>query len=216
MNVEEPDYGPLGGLGAIAASSGCRPPGDAHRVTLPKGRPVTSWLFPVPGGYVMSAYGWRIRPSTRERQFHEGIDIGKSEGASIIAPADGKVTYINQNPSVTSGRYLTVTHDDGWQSLYLHLLTPAVTLGQRVQRGQQIALMGKTGVLPDGRPSVTGPHTHMIVKDPCGNVVDPLVAFKGALRAKGGGSVSGKYDYVLGVLGIGALLGRQKRNRSTR
>jgi murein DD-endopeptidase MepM/ murein hydrolase activator NlpD len=189
--VEEPDYGDL--LGAVSAQ-GCRPSGDAHRDVLPSGRPSAPWLFPVPDGYITDLYGWRIRPTTGKKQFHEGLDVGKGEGASIIAPADGQVSYINQNPTISSGRYITITHDDGWKSLYLHLLTPAVAQGARVSAGQRVGLMGKTGQLSDGRPAVTGAHLHWIVKDPCGNVVNPLVTLKGSLPKKGGGSVRGLYD----------------------
>ena len=191
--VEEPDYGDL--LGAVAVDlKFCRPGGDASRAVLPKGRPATPWIFPVAGGYITDKYGWRIRPTTGARQFHEGLDVGKHEGADIVAPASGRVTYINQDPTKSSGRYLTLTHDDGWQTLHLHLLTPAVAQGARVQAGQRIALMGKTGQLSNGKPAVTGAHLHLIAKDPCGNVVNPLVGFRGPVPRKGGGSVNGMYD----------------------
>lgn len=184
-------------LGVVAKHdhSMCRREGDAFRESLPAKGPREPWTFPIPGGYITDLYGWRIRPTTGKRQFHEGLDIGSAqgEGASIIAPADGKIALINQDPTKSSGRYIEVLHDDGWRSLHLHILTPAVSLGARVSRGERIALMGKTGQLSDGRPAVTGPHDHMIVKDPCGNVVDPLVCFKGSIPKKGGGSVRGRY-----------------------
>jgi murein DD-endopeptidase MepM/ murein hydrolase activator NlpD len=216
--TEEPDdYGDL--LGAVAAQ-GCRPSGDAHLATLPSGRPAAPWLFPVPDGYVTDLYGWRIRPTTGKKQFHKGLDIGKGEGASIVAPADGRVTYINQNPSISSGRYLTIQHDDGWKSLYLHLLTPAVTQGARVRRGQRVGLMGKTGKLKDGRPAVTGAHLHWIVKDPCDNVVNPLVTLQGSFPKKRSAPVKGLYDsrggvpwvpLALGAAGLYFLLSSRRR-----
>jgi murein DD-endopeptidase MepM/ murein hydrolase activator NlpD len=202
--IEEP-------LGAVSADAGCRPGGKSKLDVLPSSRPAAPWVFPVPGGYITDLYGWRTRPTTGKKQFHKGLDVGKGEGAAIVAPADGRVTYINQNPSISSGRYLTITHDNGWQSLYLHLLTPAVVSGAHVKAGQRIALMGKTGKLSDGRPAVTGAHLHLIVKDECGNVINPLVAFSGRLPRKGGGSVAGMYGsggggkWLFGALTLGGL-----------
>jgi murein DD-endopeptidase MepM/ murein hydrolase activator NlpD len=89
-------------------------------------------------------------------RFHEGIDIRclqrdpRGEPLDDVrAIADGKVVHNNQVPGYSNyGRYVVIEHDwDGspYYSLYGHLSEIAVTLGQRVNRGERIARMGYTG-----------------------------------------------------------------------
>lgn len=150
-------------------------------------RPPAPYLWPVVGGYVTDLYGHRTHPITKAQQFHNGLDIGKGEGAPILAPADGVVSVRSDDATQTSGRYIVLKHDDGWSSSYLHLLTSPVTKGARVKRGQVIGLMGSTG-------RSTAPHLHWIVRDANESVVDPLVTLTGSFPKKGGGSVKGKYS----------------------
>src|SRR5437016_6795193 len=89
-------------------------------------------------------------------RFHEGIDIrclhrdARGEPLDgVRAIADGKVVHTNQVPGYSNyGRYIVIEHDwDGspYYSLYGHLSEIAVSVGQRVNRGERIARVGYTG-----------------------------------------------------------------------
>ena len=115
------------------------------------------------GYWFSSRFGWRRSPFTGNREFHKGIDISSRKGTSIIAPARGKV--IRKGYDVYQGNYLLIDH--GWRCIttFAHLLTFNVSLGQEVERGEVIALMGSTG-------RSTGSHLHYQI-EVNGEVVDP-------------------------------------------
>ncbi|HEX4666962.1 MAG TPA: M23 family metallopeptidase [Chthoniobacterales bacterium] len=89
-------------------------------------------------------------------RFHEGMDIrpmrrdGRGEPLDEVrAMADGKVVYTNQGAGASNyGRYVVVEHRWGgcpYYSLYAHLSTIAVEVGQGVRQGEKLAIMGHTG-----------------------------------------------------------------------
>jgi murein DD-endopeptidase MepM/ murein hydrolase activator NlpD len=89
-------------------------------------------------------------------RFHEGMDIrpmrrdAKGEPLDEVrAIADGKVVYANQAAGASNyGRYVVVEHRWGgcpYYSLYAHLSTIAITIGQEVKQGEKLAIMGHTG-----------------------------------------------------------------------
>ena len=104
-----------------------------------------AYAWPVPASHTISS-GFGYRGS----EFHKGIDISAPVGTPIVAIADG--TVIQAGPASGYGHWIVVQHDDG--HMYANGLKAAV--GQRVQRGQVIALVGN-----DGRS--TGPHLHMSI-----------------------------------------------------
>lgn len=113
-------------------------------------------------GPVNSEFGQRLSPWSGAAEFHGGIDIGAPRGTPVKAPAPGTVVY-----SGTQAEYgLTVILDHGndVKSLYSHLQRIHVTPGQRVERGQIIALSGNTG-------KSSGPHLHyeILVKGQAAN-----------------------------------------------
>ena len=119
------------------------------------------WAWPV-AGEVTSLFG------IREDRPHEGVDIGAHEGATISAAEAGTVVW-----SAPRGTYgLTVIIDNGNEirSLYAHCSKLLVQEGQRVERGQAIALIGNTG-------NSAGPHLHMEILRQ-GIPVDPLMFLK--------------------------------------
>ena len=127
-------------------------------------------LLPV-GGKVTSSYGWRedpVKPVPGEKRFHHGVDfIGKS-GDPIKAAMKGTVLHIDNNPNL--GNFIILKHDDGYQTLYAHLLAYSVKPGDTVSQGQEIGKIGATGY-------TTGPHLHFeIFRN--GNRIDPLDLFK--------------------------------------
>jgi len=105
-------------------------------------------LWPVPGA-VSSGYGWRIHPIFHTLEFHTGIDIAASWGAPVKAAGDGTVIFAGS--MTASGRLVILDHGDGLSTMYSHLSTFLVRVGDRVRRGQTIARVGSTGWS-------TGPH----------------------------------------------------------
>ena len=82
-----------------------------------------------------------------------GIDIAVPSGTQIKAPADGVVQSLANLGNTSFGKYFEIKHDDGNITLYAHLSEFKVYNGQRVYRGDVIALSGSTG-------NSTGPHLH--------------------------------------------------------
>ncbi len=106
-------------------------------------------------GFVSSHFGYRISPFTGLRQLHEGLDIAAPWGAKVIAPADGTVTFAGTDPSY--GKVVIINHGYGVVTRYGHNSEILAKLGQRVERGDVIALVGATG-------RTTGPHLHYEVR----------------------------------------------------
>nr|WP_106783792.1 M23 family metallopeptidase [Lysinibacillus timonensis] len=103
-------------------------------------------------GRLTSPWGWRNLGYGAE--FHYGIDLANSSGTPILASAGGVITYAA--PLSTYGNCIIVTHSingELYTTVYAHLSTIQVSVGQTVEKGQQIGLMGSTG-------RSTGPHLH--------------------------------------------------------
>jgi len=112
-------------------------------------------LFLYPSrGYITSRFGTRRDPFTGVRTFHNGIDIANALGTPVRASMAGTVTDTGFNSSY--GNYVVVSHEGGFQTLYGHLKSFLVKVGQSVAQGQQIGLMGSTGYS-------TGNHVHFSI-----------------------------------------------------
>jgi murein DD-endopeptidase MepM/ murein hydrolase activator NlpD len=112
-----------------------------------------SFIYPV-RGILSSPYGWRIDPIANVERFHSAIDLAAPQGTPVRATIDGKVSRVAVNS--VYGRYIILTHQDGYQSLYAHLSAVSVKLGDKVARGAKIGEVGTTGYS-------TGPHLHFSV-----------------------------------------------------
>ncbi|GGE67271.1 hypothetical protein GCM10011533_19460 [Streptosporangium jomthongense] len=112
-----------------------------------EGRPIT-W------GWLSSRYGYRSDPFTGKRTWHAGVDLAGKEGSDIISVAGGVVTYASERFGY--GNLVEVDHGDGLVTRYAHCKTIKVEVGDVVQKGQVLALMGSTG-------RSTGPHVHFEV-----------------------------------------------------
>lgn len=89
---------------------------------------------------------------------HAGIDIDGNTGDRISSAARGTVTHAGPAPAGYSGYGLVVMVDHGdFSTLYAHLSRVDVAVGQAVDAGQAIGLMGTTG-------AVTGSHLHFEVR----------------------------------------------------
>ncbi len=102
-------------------------------------------------GWLTSGFGPRISPFSGKRRFHAGIDISTRRGAPIVAPADGVVTFTGREGGF--GRMVAINHGHGIVTRYAHLKSYKVKVGDKVKRGQLIALVGNSG-------RSTGPHLH--------------------------------------------------------
>jgi murein DD-endopeptidase MepM/ murein hydrolase activator NlpD len=94
------------------------------------------------------------------------IDLFGRAGAPIAAVKGGTVTFAGGNPCCSYGYYVVVDHGDGYQTLYAHLSSIAVSQGQSVAQGQLLGGGGQTGY-------ATGNHLHFEVHKN-GAIVNPL------------------------------------------
>ncbi|HSE57870.1 MAG TPA: M23 family metallopeptidase [Nitrospiraceae bacterium] len=122
----------------------------------------TPSIWPV-RGWVTSGFGPRISPFTEKPGWHDGLDIGAAPNAPIQAPAAGRVTMTGHDAKM--GNVVRLDHGYGVETVYGHLAKALVKEGQRVKRGDVIALVGSTGLS-------TGPHLHYMVKVN-GQAIDP-------------------------------------------
>lgn len=120
-------------------------------------------LWPVPGG-ITSGYGPRIHPIFHTPEFHTGIDIGAPWGAPVRAAADGTVLFTGWMRGY--GMLVILNHGNGLSTTYSHLSSYAVTVGDRVRKGDVIGRIGSTGWS-------TGPHLFFEVRHN-GQPVNPL------------------------------------------
>ncbi|WP_312693331.1 peptidoglycan DD-metalloendopeptidase family protein [Caproiciproducens sp.] len=118
-------------------------------------------MWPVPSLHMITTYfTWRWG------SFHTGIDIsgGSAYGRTIVASDGG--TVVSAGWSNGYGNCVKISHGGGLQTLYGHASKILVSPGQRVSKGQAIALVGSTG-------NSTGPHCHFeVIKN--GTKVNPL------------------------------------------
>lgn len=101
-----------------------------------------------------SPYGNRADPFTGVKKFHTGMDMAAPTGTPVKATLDGKVVAVSFNQ--VYGNYVIVSHINGYQSLYAHLHAATVKVGQRINQGEKLGLVGSTGYS-------TGPHLHFTV-----------------------------------------------------
>lgn len=108
----------------------------------------------------------RLHPVTGRRAPHNGVDLATPSGTPVRSTGDGVVTRIGNHPY--AGKYIDIDHNGSFETRYLHLSKIMVKRGERVKRGEKIALSGNTG-------RTTGPHLHFEfhVK---GRPVNPLTA----------------------------------------
>jgi murein DD-endopeptidase MepM/ murein hydrolase activator NlpD len=122
-----------------------------------------SFIYPV-RGVLSSPYGWRVDPIAKVDRFHSAIDLAAPQGTPVRAALDGKVSRTAVNS--VYGKYIILTHQGGYQSLYAHLSEISVSQGAWVNQGSKIGEVGSTGYS-------TGPHLHFSVfKD--NRAINPL------------------------------------------
>ncbi len=115
--------------------------------TLPQGNPAE-------GGWFSSLFGYRTNPISGNKEFHLGVDLAGRSGMAVTSIASGIVTW--SGPNQGYGNMVEISHGNGYVTRYAHNKENLVNVGERVEKGQMIALMGSTG-------RSTGAHVHFEV-----------------------------------------------------
>ena len=128
---------------------------------------VTGFTWPVPGfNRITSQFGMRMHPILGYEKLHDGTDISGAgiNGTPILAAYSGTVVLAQSYWGY--GNCVKIDHGGGVVTLYAHASAILVSVGQQVNAGDTIALVGSTG-------NSTGPHLHfsLIIK---GEFVNPL------------------------------------------
>ena len=102
-----------------------------------------------------SGYGMRIDPVYHVRRFHAGMDFSAPVGTDVFATGNARVIFTGWKQGY--GNTVELDHGFGYTTLYAHLYKIIVKTGQKVKRGDVVALVGNTG-------KSTGPHLHYEVR----------------------------------------------------
>ncbi len=111
------------------------------------------FLRPVQNIRISSRYGWRNYPS---QGWHHGIDFVAPLGTAVFAARSGTVVTIEMDHQLY-GKYIVISHTDRYQTLYAHLHTIFVDIGDYVPHATVIGAVGDTGFS-------TGPHLHFEIR----------------------------------------------------
>ena len=174
---------------ALALLVAAAPPADAATHTY--GEMVDYPLvFPVAGeaGYTDTFY------ATRYNGQHHAQDLMAAKMVPVVAVASGRVEFVNWSSDPDNLRpdkccSLTLRHEDGWQTYYIHLnndspgtddgqgwgIAPGLRPGVHVQAGELIGWVGDSG-----NAEGTSPHLHFELRDPSGVIVNPYQALLAA------------------------------------
>ena len=115
-------------------------------------------------GWLTRGYGTKRDPFTGENKLHAGIDVSNRIGTPVVATAHGTVVQVERQKGL--GKMVKIDHGNGYVTIYGHLSEFKVKRGQKVKRGEVIALMGNTGYS-------TGPHLHYEIERN-GRAINPM------------------------------------------
>lgn len=132
---------------------------EAKEITLNR------WVLPL-GGYSLSAEFGQAG-SYWSSGYHTGLDFSAPSGTSLVAIANGVVTFAGYDGAY--GNKTVLTLEDGTEIWYCHQTSIGVSVGDNVVGGQPIGTVGSTG-------NTTGPHLHLEVRPGGGDPVDPYAA----------------------------------------
>jgi murein DD-endopeptidase MepM/ murein hydrolase activator NlpD len=128
---------------------GSIPPSDGHSTKY-------RFIWPEPKAQISQGFGPSKLvlepPYAGFPHFHTGIDLVEPFGSPVLAADDGIIALVGSSTQ-GYGRYVVIAHSGGLDTLYGHLSTAVVHVGQVVTQGQTIGLEGSTG-------NSTGPHLH--------------------------------------------------------
>ncbi len=136
------------------------PDGEMPTIVKKVTRPASSKLRGVSGP---SFDGYYIAPLAHYRRTqglhgYNGVDLGEYPGAPVMSAAEGDIIISREGGyNGGYGNYVVIQHDNGTQTLYGHLQSNTVAVGQHVGQGATIGYLGNTG-------RSTGPHLHFEVR----------------------------------------------------
>ena len=110
--------------------------------------------WPVENGWISSLFGMRVDPFTGLRAFHAGVDFAARQGSNVQSVAAGIVSDVGDRFGY--GLLVEINHGNGYVTRYGHNAAALVAVGDRVRKGQAVALVGDSG-------RSTGPHVHFEV-----------------------------------------------------
>jgi murein DD-endopeptidase MepM/ murein hydrolase activator NlpD len=117
-------------------------------------------ITPIAGAVLTQPFGpsdlWFEPPLGKYAHFHYGVDLAAPEGTPVLAAADGVVIAVGHTAG-GYGNYVVLAHANGIDTLYGHLKSSSVSVGQVVTAGRAIGAEGSTGFS-------TGPHLHFEVR----------------------------------------------------
>ncbi len=152
------DAAPADAAPADAAPAGEENPFAAAPLPDPSGgAPAFIWPFT---GEISSFFG-------PEHPLGIDLDGFGQEGAAVTAAADGVVVFAGGDPGYSYGYYVIVAHSGGFETLYGHLSSISVSVGEPVAAGQALGTIGSTG-------TSTGTHLHFEVRQD-GAYLNPMV-----------------------------------------
>lgn len=111
-------------------------------------------LWPV-RGRITSNFGWRYHPVIKKKKYHNGLDIAVPSGTPVLAADSGVVLVSGWRGGY--GNFVALDHGNGISTCYGHNSKLLVKAGEKVVKGQTIAVSGNTGLS-------TGPHLHFEVR----------------------------------------------------
>ena len=148
-----------GGNTGGGEGGGVQDGGDSSDTPQPEAPPASSgpatgtYIWPTPSSrLITSLYGNRMHPILGYERYHSGVDINGSVGDPVVAADGGTVILSSYDPG-GYGNYVVISHGGGRTTLYAHMSSVAVSVGNVVSQGQTIAYVGSTGLS-------TGPHLH--------------------------------------------------------
>lgn len=128
-------------------------------LVIPNGKPLEKIK-------ISSPFGYRKNPITKRRQFHRGIDLSSPKNTPIKATADGIVEFVQARNIGDYGRVIKIIHNFGFKTVFAHMKKVLVKVGEVVQKGQIIGLVGSSG-------RSTASHLHYEVRY-ANKVLNPL------------------------------------------
>jgi murein DD-endopeptidase MepM/ murein hydrolase activator NlpD len=139
-----------GAITGIPADNIPLSPAELEKIRVPKGRPLYGWIT---RGFVEGD----------DKEKHHGVDIAVKEGTQISVTATGVVVFAGWDKAF--GNMIIVDHENGYKTAYGHNQKNLAGKGEKVYRGDIIALSGNTG-------RSSAPHLHYeIIKE--GEAIDP-------------------------------------------
>ena len=118
---------------------------------------------PLNRGTITSGYGSRYHPVYRTYKKHSGVDIAAPYGSPVLASDGGKVIFAGWKSSY--GYCVIVDHGGNLSSLYAHMSSINVSVGEKIYKGKTVGKVGSTG-------TSTGNHVHFEIRK-LGNDVNP-------------------------------------------